>query len=363
MSSQTHGIGTGAESSERPRRTIKQSQKAQEILDAGESVPGRPSSNGPKPAFTQPSAGFGMTREPSLSTSSSNMPARKDTAKSAGIAVPTFAAEKFMIYNWQVPRPKSFVDLSDSRKAWKGKVDQQEKARDIDDGSDDWYEFCGDRKLFKDHRGDRFAMEYCIANTFVHHAKRAFWAGKSWQEFEVQERTINSEAQARAEPGAAKRAILLEYALDNNLRLAVFNALKHRLCEEIWLEAYKLSPAVLRLSLPRADSKMPTPSPTVDPNAEQERRAPTTEEMENGITGWSVDGFGVEQPLYGDETELPNGMRNFMRDMREQAQREATARQISGARIGNISVNRLIPMTTAEEIARRDPDFSTSDED
>ena len=184
----------------------------------------------------------------------------------------------------------------------------------------------------------------------------------------MQERTLNSEAQARAEIDSNQDAVLVEYALENNLKLAIFTALKGRLCEEIWLEPYQTSVTVLRLTIPKSDSKMPTPSPKFDPLDEQGRRAPTSEDMARGITGWSIDRFGVDQPLYGDET--PDGMRNFMRAMREQEQREPSAAarpprrtdKMKHARIGNVSINRVIRMNAAEEIALREPDFDTSDE-
>lgn len=129
----------------------------------------------------------------------------------------------------------------------------------------------------------------------------------------MQEQTINSEAQARAEADPTKRSRLMEYALDNDLRLAVFNALKRRLSEEIWLEPYE-SPSAMR----RSDSKVSNPSLAIPPSgpATVGRRAPTAEEMERGITSWLIDSFGVEQPLYGDETAL-GGMQHFMQDMRE----------------------------------------------
>lgn len=130
-----------------------------------------------------------------------------------------------------MPRPTDFLNLSESRKAWKRRVDEQERAADFDDGSDDWYDFAGDREMYSQDSRGISKMGYCIANAFVHRAKRAFWAGKAWQEFEFAERMVDSEAQARAERDPNKRRILLEDALDNKLRLDVFDAIKQRLCK------------------------------------------------------------------------------------------------------------------------------------
>lgn len=83
-----------------------------------------------------------------------------------------------------------------------------------------------------------FSLERIIANVYMHRAKRAFWSGKSWREFEAEESLLK--AQNRV----------------NEVRLAVFGVLKHRLCEEIWLEPYR-PPLAVVLSLPmREDSKV-----------------------------------------------------------------------------------------------------------
>lgn len=102
---------------------------------------------------------------------------------------------------------------------------------------------------------------------------------------------------------------------------------------------------------------------------------PTAVESKDGVVGWGIDQYGHAQPLYGDEKEVPNGMANFMRDMRAAEQYEAqnmrppsaTGNQplpdkgAAQARIGNIGVNGLLGMTATQEIASRPLDFSDSD--
>lgn len=86
--------------------------------------------------------------------------------------MPTFGPEKLMIYDWPIPRPKSLLNHWDHRRAWKIRRDKQEKAEDVDDGSDDWYNFCGSREPYEDHRRDGFALEWCVANAFVHRVSK-----------------------------------------------------------------------------------------------------------------------------------------------------------------------------------------------
>lgn len=70
------------------------------------------------------------------------------------------------------------------------------------------------------------SLERIVANVFMHRAKRAFRAGMSWEDFEAAERLCKS----------TKRV--------NEVRVAVFNMLKYRLCEEIWLKPYHEPPAL-----------------------------------------------------------------------------------------------------------------------
>jgi hypothetical protein len=107
-------------------------------------------------------------------------------------------------------------------------LDTREKAADVDDGSDDWYEF-----------GDE-TNRRVIGRALVNRAKRAFWDGKSWDDFAEDERDTYSEAIA------IKKSPIV---LSNEIRMEVFYALKQRLCEEIWLETYRDPPGLVKLSL------------------------------------------------------------------------------------------------------------------
>ena len=367
-------IGNSVITPERPRRVIKQSQKALAISSSGEKVPGLPPSSDPAVQLSS-SSHIRAQREPSPSPSLTQLDMAVNhslprMANSNSPRMPAFSAAQFQIYNWRRPRPTSFANLSEERKAEKRRFDEQGKSTDIDDGSDDWYEYSGVREDYTS-RDDGFAMEHSIACTFMHRAKRAFWAGKSWVDFEFKERVIDSEAGARSEKDERKRALLLEHALDNDLRLAVFDAVKKRLCEEIWLEPYRPATGLHLLPPSRTDSKVTTPdelprarASPADRNAEVSQHSPTSEERQRGITRWSVDGHGIRQPLYGNETTASHGMRDFMRYMREAPPSRDPSLRGLGATIGRIGVNGVVSsMSRTEELGYATPDFSTSEEE
>ncbi len=258
----SHTPTPGTDDNARPKRTIKKTQRAQEIIDSGEVVPGLPSPcTSEEAAFTPTTSA--MARKGAVSDDTPAVRSR-DEIPAGTTPIPTFTPQEFIIYYWQFPTPKNFLKLSDSRKNWKRKIDEQEKTQYIDDGCDDWYEFCGNRASYpaKDRNG--FAMEFAVASSFLKRAKRAFWAGQSWTAFEFQERIIDSEMQAKQDLDPKRQALLLEEALDNKLRLAIFDALKRRLCEEIWLEAYIDPPGLVKLQLPKKDSKVPNLIPTTE---------------------------------------------------------------------------------------------------
>ena len=377
MSLELNNNGYDAKSRIRPKRNIKRTHKAEEILQAGESAPGLPSPGTPS---TPTAVRSGSSPTPSDSWQPASMPRmtnrpangrRPGRAGFSRYALPIFAPERFAIYSWPYPRPKNFLALSESQKAWKRDVDKHKSLQDIDDGCDDWYEFSGDRATYrlKTNRGDGLTMECCIASTFVNRAKRAFRGGKTWQDFEFEERTIDSEAHAREELDSRRRQVLESQALDNNLRLAVFDALKRRLREEIWLEPSSDALGSVRLPLPKNDSKMPTPDSTTA-QVDQPIFPPIAAQADDGIRGWSYDKYGRLQPLHGDETALPNGMQNLALDMRAQARSDprgafAHSNRASGqrGRIGNVGVDGLAATTGTEEIGMKEPDFDTSDED
>ena len=93
------------------RRNVKRTQRAQELLDSGEIVPGSPAPS-----------------EASLRT----IPAEDAVAS-------MMAPDKFRIYDWELPWPTDFTDLPEGRRNWKVEVDMLEKETDVDDGSDGMY--------------------------------------------------------------------------------------------------------------------------------------------------------------------------------------------------------------------------------
>lgn len=74
--------------------------------------------------------------------------------------------------------------------------------------------------------------EIAVAKFFVSRAQIAHDAHQSWEAFEKDERKINSAAVTETDP--AKRAILLRHALDNGLRMAIFERIAQRIRVEIF---------------------------------------------------------------------------------------------------------------------------------
>ncbi|KAK3706614.1 hypothetical protein LTR37_012623 [Vermiconidia calcicola] len=275
----------------RPRRKKRPTQKLEEIEANGETVAGLPSPN----ALTD--GLFRSSRSPTPIFA-----AIPHTARSSRTPMPITRSghvnnrpQKLLIYNWERPRPTNFLNLPDDRKAWKRKADEQERAQDVDDGADDWHQLSNDIDA------------YSIASAFVKRAKRAFWAGKIWEEFEHQERRSYSETKAKSDqPGE-------HLALDNNRRMEVFHKVKRRLCQEIWLEPYR-DPAGLVI-LPFGGRKSRNDSPMSNASSQVQILPPTEEEAQGGIVAWDVNSSGEPEPLYGEEVEAPSGLANFMEDM------------------------------------------------
>lgn len=250
--------------------------------------------------------------------------------------------DQFAIYFWKVPRPTDFLDLPDSRKRWKADVDRAERQKDIDDDADDWDGF--DNNI--SNRG--------IASCFMKRAKRAFWAGKIWKDFEIQERSLSSQTLRRG--GAADPDVL-----ENARRMEIFEAMKERLCEEIWLQLYVGD-------LQSNDGKPPMVAGARS-NAVTENLDPTKEDRAEGIVAWSRSREGVAEPWYVGETINPSGLENTMQyyraqSMAEQAQSSQRSRlqQPAMRQIGNMSIGNPAGRVTARGLARLRPDFSTSDE-
>lgn len=346
--SHNNRVQDGSIATGRPKRNIKLTHKAEEILQTGEGIPGILSPNERTEEY------FSQTNLSSVSSMAGTL-TDSERIRGKRTQSPTFAPDKFAIYHWEIPRPRDFLNLSESRKAWKRRTDEQEKATDIDDGSDDWEEYADDRD------------KHCVGRTFVNRAKRAFWRGKTWEEFEDQERRIDSEARTASGPATP-------YQLDNAFRLEVFDSLKRRLCEEIWLEPYKDPPGLVRLPIPRSDSPMASAG-----GADAKRFVagtggrllePSEEEAERGVVSWSRNSDREWEPRYQDEQLGAPGMSNFLQHWRTREQREpGSSSAVSRVgedgrreRTGNIGVAGPVRMTATEEIARRGTDFETSDE-
>lgn len=90
---------------------MKRTQRARELADSGEIVPGSP-----------------VPSEASLPNITAH----------GGIAS-MFTPDKFRIYDWELPWPSDFTDLSERHRRWKAKTDRVQRDEDIDDGSDGTY--------------------------------------------------------------------------------------------------------------------------------------------------------------------------------------------------------------------------------
>lgn len=205
--------------------------------------------------------------------------------------------DKFAIYFWRTPQPKDFTNLDSLQRNWKARQDTKQKQSDVDNGQDDWFSFDNDI----DNRG--------IASIFTSRAKRAFWTGKSWQEFEETERSIilatfDKDGKRIADPNA----------LENNRRMEIFEAIKIRLCEEIWLEGY-VEPPTLPSHWPGAKVTAPVRSdtPVVVTIAERE---PTKEESAQSIVKWTQNAKGYWEPWYEGEDANPSGIAKMKQAIR-----------------------------------------------
>lgn len=188
----------------------------------------------------------------------------------------SFAADEVLIYQWPPSRqPRNFTDLSDSDRRWRAKQDAIETESDIDDGADDWEEFAGDPELYD----SRSSLEYVVASAFVNRAKRASRAGKCWEEFEAEELAADPLRAVKEVEEPERRELLRENALDNGLRLAVFDAVKERLCGEIWSQDYASIGAASEAN--RRDSKGVVKPPTAGAEASEGAR----DEGEQRVTG------------------------------------------------------------------------------
>jgi len=146
------------------------------------------------------------------------------------------SADTLQIYPWPRPRPTDLTQLSEAMRRWKQQQDTAETTRDVGADADDWQDWAGNASFYEStHR-----FYSCIASSFVVRAKRAFKAGKPWTDFVRAELQEDSESEARltALKRPKMREVIMEEALNNDIRLAVFEVLAPRLCAEVWLEPY-----------------------------------------------------------------------------------------------------------------------------
>ncbi|KAF2213234.1 hypothetical protein CERZMDRAFT_96897 [Cercospora zeae-maydis SCOH1-5] len=158
-----------------------------------------------------------------------------------GMILPSFSPTEFPIYRWDAPAMNfsTFPDISSSRRAEKARKDDLERRTYIDDGADDWYAFEGQIASYTDPgEKDHGQMARSIASTFIIRAKVAHWKSRSWAIFEDEELAVRTQAAARAEPDPVMRQELLDGSLCEVSRLQVFELIKERLCNEIFLEKY-----------------------------------------------------------------------------------------------------------------------------
>nr|OQO16364.1 hypothetical protein B0A51_15337 [Rachicladosporium sp. CCFEE 5018]OQO28505.1 hypothetical protein B0A51_03317 [Rachicladosporium sp. CCFEE 5018]OQO29793.1 hypothetical protein B0A51_03232 [Rachicladosporium sp. CCFEE 5018] len=169
-------------------------------------------------------------------------PATATNMKDQDTRIMSLGPHYLKVYEWESPIPTDFLNLTDTRKQWKASMDQQQGASDPDEELDEWTEVSG-RGADYQALFPNMLLRFSIARTFISRAKRAFRAGRTWQEFEVEELAIDPQAKAKATKKPEVRALELRECLNNKLRLSVFDEVKVRLCNEIWLQAYP-APAV-----------------------------------------------------------------------------------------------------------------------
>nr|POE61043.1 hypothetical protein CFP56_64752 [Quercus suber] len=304
----------------RSGRQIKATSKAEEARKHG--VVGLPESSVSSPPEMSRAS---LLQESSSRKMAPNRPSRAARPRQAtntiastprvsharGFTLPTFSPDAFFIYYWPCPRPQIFPAISETYRAWKLAQDKFECETDIDDGADDWNEFAGN--LIDYESTERF--HFTIAGSFLARAKRAYRAGCTWATFEQGERRIDSSAKAKMMADPAARAKWVPEVLDNELRLAIFDVIAKRLCNEIWLEEYVVSQS----SQGKRDSKVEVSSGQTrhaghfDQSAAESalEQTPSYEDEFSERpkpTGWLQDKLLLWQPIYGDETNLPRGL-------------------------------------------------------
>lgn len=247
-----------------------------------------PAERAPSPAAPKKDLGRPLKR-PRLDASQESEPFYADS----GILVPSFTAGTFQIYNWMYPPIKNFPDIIASRRVEKKRLEDAFRAVYFDDGSDDRSEFA--MTLADDAHYGAGAMARSIASTCMNRAKKAHSIRKiSWARFEDEELAIKTR----------------EYGLCGKSRLQVFNQIKERLCNEIFLEHYDP-----RRLAARQDSVMPIILPgakEVIPDEEKEvagwdGSAPILKGSEDADHAWGrrCSNCGTDRPNRLEDPKCP----------------------------------------------------------
>jgi hypothetical protein len=202
------------------------------VVDSAQPTPTKPSTKVTKPQKGNKNKKKAAKRAPQQKQPKEAPIVKRNIQKSVPVD-PEFSAARFHIYNWERPIPTNFLNLSGSWKNAKSFVDAEEGERDDAPELDDWHEFCGTDSMLLP-----IPLKMGIALDFVGRAKRAYRAGRTFADFEQEELAFDSKAGANAIKDPVERAIALKSALDNGIRLYVYEQLKVRLCHEIWLEPY-----------------------------------------------------------------------------------------------------------------------------
>lgn len=285
--------------------------------------------------------------------------------------LPDFDKIPDLIYPWPSDNDQrnsgSFLPLSNRLRALKTKMDAREKDFVGTAFLDEWENFVNPYE--QDQDNSRFVD--VVSRICITRAKRAFHASKTWTEFEKQE----------------LRAWTDEEELPKVVRLAIFDRLKVRLCEEIWLQTYP-DPRDSKIPSPEVEERRRQPGHSARSSeaglhprsprltVESAASTPVHAQASSCTTRMVPDRFGMLQPLLGNETEPPSmdalqaAVRRDNLEMTNDAQRRLVSQQhiadqFKYATVGGISVGRRqIALPTFEmsmEQAQRD--MESSDEE
>lgn len=305
---ETPGTDEESVAATRPRREIKPTKKVIEMEERMDTpFSSSLSSGGPRSAQSHVPQypHTPKSKAPSAQSGRASIASHRTARPSqSGHNAPFVTAREYPIYFWPHPRPTDFTALHDSQREWKRRADVWDEEHDILDGAEDWYIF------------DDTADQRVIASNFVIRAKRAFRKGGSWDDYVAEEMKAYNEVEARK---------LSRVFLSNDLRIKVWDSLKHRLCEEIWSEAYRDPPGLVKLRVGDAREReslehdpYASNPPGAQPRSTAKRRRldPRPDDFAKGIVGHTLDPDGFAQPFYAGEEEAPHGIAKDMAEVR-----------------------------------------------